>query len=72
MELTEKEKAKELYLSFYHIGFTDKEYSKEIAMKSALICVDEIIKSISPRTPFGQMKLQYWRIVKIEINNYGK
>tara|TARA_R110000803_G_scaffold15626_3_gene43034 strand:+ start:1041 stop:1250 length:210 start_codon:yes stop_codon:yes gene_type:complete len=67
MELTPKEKAKELVDRFnehieYDTNFKDETIK---AKKRALICVDEVINDRAKR---GKINFTYWQEVKQEIN----
>ena len=68
MKQTAVEKAKELFYNFYEIH-SDNIYfgmNKEMAKKSALIAVDEVINSMTVAT---SVHLPYWQEVKQEIVN---
>jgi hypothetical protein len=64
--MTAVEKAKELFDKFYQEAPLDeiKFYSNDVMAKScALIAVDEILKSPTPK------QKKYWELVKQEIEN---
>lgn len=64
--MTPKEKAQELYISYYMNLWFSFETDRTLNSKQcALIAVDEILKNgFNPRLPFN-----YWQEVKQEIEN---
>lgn len=61
------EKAKEL-VEMFGIAFGDSfGYVKEDAKKCAMICVEEIIKSLPDVSTFDHGKIGFWIRVKKEI-----
>jgi hypothetical protein len=65
MELTEKEKALEIYHNHarrWHSTSEDIKYS-------ALITVDEVLKSYNTKDLIYPKEVSYWNEVKKEINN---
>jgi hypothetical protein len=78
---TAKEKAKQLYNKFYEasdgIGISKYQSKVELAKKSAIIAVDEIIEA-SPALPILgdggyfsediELSTAYWQEVKNELN----
>ena len=76
--MTAKEKARYLIDIFnggicnlLEVENVDNRYGKELA----LICVDEILKEIQPKSPndycspLVRSRAEYWVLVKQEINN---
>ena len=63
MELTPKEKAKELVERFYW-KITENSLSVGQAKQCALICVDEVINDRAKR---GKINFTYWQEVKQEV-----
>lgn len=68
MELTAKEKAKELVEKYFKICHksSDLELSWKVCKKLALIAVDIILKASKNVDEFSD---SYWEQVKTEINN---
>ena len=69
MELTPKEKAKELVNRFWELDMFDDKgdlywIGKEEAKQCALICLDEVINDRAKR---GKINFTYWQEVKKEI-----
>lgn len=65
--MTPKEKANQLVLKYYNYIYLDIDFEK--ATQSALIAVDEIIKSLPP-FEYGLefvAKIEFWNNVKKEI-----
>jgi hypothetical protein len=71
--MTPKQKAKELVDKF--LQYTPVEFEYEYAKQSALIAVDEILKSLSQVKWIDEESIDftsffdYWQEVKQEINN---
>lgn len=69
--MTPKEKAIELYKKYYYIipSSLDSDFSDSLALKSALITINEIIKSnpIIENYPISYSNINYWEEVKQEI-----
>jgi hypothetical protein len=69
MELTAKEKAKELVELYCQLLSIRYYENKEKAKQCALIAVDEIINSRPAITDSQIQYINYWQQVKKEINN---
>lgn len=71
--MSPKEKAKELYDKYFElVEAQTSEQQEDNARQSALIAVDEIIKSNPHSNPFNtdvHSTMDYWQEVKHEINN---
>jgi hypothetical protein len=72
---TAKEKAQQLYNKFYEasdgIGISKYQSKVELAKKSAIIAVDEILDSLN-YLPLGDSlnNKDYWQEVKNELNQF--
>jgi len=73
--MTPKEKAKDLVSIYWNtkvetINVIESIMSKELAIKCALIAVDEIIKEtkLHDKTIYQHGRTAYWQEVKQEIN----
>jgi hypothetical protein len=69
--MTPKEKATELFEKMLSTDKVDNYsfVSNNVAKQCALICVDEIIKEVTPKVSIYTYKLQYWQEVKQNIEN---
>lgn len=69
--MTAKEKAVELYEKYFYIipSNVDSDFSDGFALKSALITVNEIIRSnpMIENYPISYSSINYWQEVKEEI-----
>lgn len=65
-----REKARELFQIYLNIlldAESDKQEIDEAAKKCALIAVDEILKAVESDWSFMEVRQDYWREVKQEI-----
>jgi hypothetical protein len=69
--MEEKQKAKELILSFYRYAKGQTNEARLINAKfSAIKCADEIQKEHNPPWMMSDERWSYWQKVKTEIQNY--